>query len=247
VSGQDCALMDGFYLGDGTECDPNPCIDPFGACCDPDHTCHIRTPDDCTSIGGDYQGDYVSCEEETCGEPVGACCLADGLCLLLTEGQCNEYSGAWLGAGVPCDPNPCPAAPRRRVPAEAQAYYLILDTRVDDTGGPWMLDYSIRRPSDVAESEIERCAADLIGNAPNPFVGSTRIFYRLAHPGSIRLEIFDVGGKVVRCLVNGVAPDGGTAEWDGRDDQGNRVPAGVYFARLNAEGFTTSRPVIRLE
>jgi flagellar hook assembly protein FlgD len=36
-------------------------------------------------------------------------------------------------------------------------------------------------------------------------------------------------------------------EWDGRDEAGRRVAAGVYLCRLRAEGTAESRPVIVLQ
>jgi flagellar hook assembly protein FlgD len=50
-----------------------------------------------------------------------------------------------------------------------------------------------------------------------------------ADAASIRL--YDVTGRRVRTL--GLAPGGsGTVQWNGRDESGLVVPAGLYFARL---------------
>jgi hypothetical protein len=50
-----------------------------------------------------------------------------------------------------------------------------------------------------------------------------------ADAASIRL--FDVTGRLVRTLWLARAASG-TAQWDGRDENGRLVPAGLYFARL---------------
>ncbi len=50
-----------------------------------------------------------------------------------------------------------------------------------------------------------------------------------------RLEILDLGGRSLRRVELGGEP-GGSWIWDGRDDEGRSVPAGLYFARLTSGG-----------
>lgn len=69
---------------------------------------------------------------------------------------------------------------------------------------------------------------------PNPFVHHTVI--RLAgnrHPSPARLEIRSVTGRSIRCL--NLAPQQTTVIWNGCDDQGLPVPAGIYIIRLTGE------------
>jgi hypothetical protein len=49
-------------------------------------------------------------------------------------------------------------------------------------------------------------------------------------PGQ-RITLFDLSGRRVRSIQLGLERDGAT-QWDGRDDVGQLVPAGLYFARL---------------
>ncbi len=77
---------------------------------------------------------------------------------------------------------------------------------------------------------------------PNPFNPSTTIEFTLANPGHARLEIFDVGGRHVRTLVDGVTPAGTHAlRWDGRDRSGVPLPSGVYLFQLQAGSVTETR------
>ena len=80
-------------------------------------------------------------------------------------------------------------------------------------------------------------------NFPNPFNTSTQIAYRLASPGSVRLEIYNVLGQPVRTLVNQFQPAGFyQAPWDARDQRGSEVAAGVYLTRLrHPDGAQTRR------
>ena len=80
-------------------------------------------------------------------------------------------------------------------------------------------------------------------NFPNPFNASTQIAYRLASPGLVRLEIYNVLGQPVRTLVNQSQPAGFyQVRWDARDQRGSEVAAGVYLTRLrHPDGAQTRR------
>lgn len=82
--------------------------------------------------------------------------------------------------------------------------------------------------------------------APNPFNPSTTLRFSLARAGTVRLEVCDVSGRVVRRLVDGHREGGpqGVA-WDGRDERGRPVASGVYFSRLTTrDGSLTGRLVL---
>ncbi|MGD9402787.1 MAG: choice-of-anchor D domain-containing protein [bacterium] len=74
-----------------------------------------------------------------------------------------------------------------------------------------------------------------LANNPNPFRDATTLRYYLAGGARVSLEIFDVGGRRVRTLVDGRRAAGEHfASWDGCDQEGREAAAGVYFARLRA-------------
>lgn len=50
-----------------------------------------------------------------------------------------------------------------------------------------------------------------------------------------QLDLLDLGGRLVRRVALGPEP-GGNWQWNGRDDEGRSVPAGLYFARLTSGG-----------
>ncbi|MFN0152450.1 MAG: FlgD immunoglobulin-like domain containing protein [bacterium] len=83
--------------------------------------------------------------------------------------------------------------------------------------------------------------------APNPFRDVTSIAFDLSRvTGAVRLEVFDVAGRRVRLLLDGV-PSGERAEaqWDGANDFGEPMPAGSYFFRLDASGRIDSKKVVK--
>jgi len=85
----------------------------------------------------------------------------------------------------------------------------------------------------------------LAPNTPNPFTASTRFDFHLAEPGPVRLDVYDVAGRLVARLVAGSLPAGehGIA-WNGRDDQGAFVPSGVYFCKLESGGAAVTRKLL---
>jgi cytochrome c peroxidase len=89
-------------------------------------------------------------------------------------------------------------------------------------------------------------AARLYAGFPNPFTASTIVRYDLAQASSVDLAVYDVAGRLQRRLdARAIAVPGSYAvSWDGRDDGGRGVPAGVYFYRLvTAHGVQTARVV----
>jgi len=90
-------------------------------------------------------------------------------------------------------------------------------------------------------------AAMLSPAAPNPVGSGTVIRYTTSAPGAVRLSVFDLSGRHVRQLVNGMAGAGQHAiEWNRLDDAGRRVPPGVYLYRLSAGGLTEAKRVVVL-
>jgi flagellar hook assembly protein FlgD len=67
--------------------------------------------------------------------------------------------------------------------------------------------------------------------------GKAQILYTLAEATQVRIMVYDVTGRLTRCLVEQAQPAGRhSVQWDGRDDDGRSVSAGVYFAHLNLNG-----------
>ena len=107
----------------------------------------------------------------------------------------------------------------------------------------------------------------LYQNFPNPFPNGTStttcLWFDLRVEAAVTLGIYDLRGRLVRTiapspLVSRVLPAGrygrqsaGTNAgcdpafaWDGRGSDGNRVPPGVYLARLHADGRWQSRKIV---
>lgn len=81
---------------------------------------------------------------------------------------------------------------------------------------------------------------------PNPAGGATAVEFLLRRPGFVRLDIFDAAGRRVRALVakEHATAGRGRVTWDGTDDRGWPLPAGVYLCRLQSVEQTSARRII---
>lgn len=85
-------------------------------------------------------------------------------------------------------------------------------------------------------------ATQLLGARPNPFAIHTSVAFRLSDESQVALRIHDVGGRLVRTLVNErLAAGEHWLTWDGRDDAGQSVSTGLYFCRLRTGTVNQSR------
>jgi len=83
----------------------------------------------------------------------------------------------------------------------------------------------------------------LLQNRPNPFNPQTTIAFELPNEQAVSLRVFDLSGRLVRVLVDGEVYGQGHSEatWNGRDDSGRQVAAGMYFYRLGAGDYTETK------
>ncbi len=108
-------------------------------------------------------------------------------------------------------------------------------------GEPW-------NPTSVDEGQ-SASAARLVGNYPNPFNPKTEIRFTLNADMNVNLAVFDLSGRKVRDLITGTnfGPGEHGVTWDGRDDAGEDLASGVYFASLKADGLLLNRKMVLLK
>ncbi|MBY0435326.1 MAG: T9SS type A sorting domain-containing protein, partial [Cyclobacteriaceae bacterium] len=84
---------------------------------------------------------------------------------------------------------------------------------------------------------------------PNPFVGSVNLPFIMGEAGAVQISIFDLLGKKIKDVANNPYNPGlHTVQWDGTDQTGARVAAGVYFYRMMTNGLSpaaTGRLIVR--
>jgi hypothetical protein len=71
---------------------------------------------------------------------------------------------------------------------------------------------------------------------PNPFSGVTEVRFTLPTAGEVELCVYDIAGRQIRKLADGVRSAGPHAiRWDGRDQGGRSMSRGVFFIRLRVD------------
>jgi hypothetical protein len=105
----------------------------------------------------------------------------------------------------------------------------------------------------------KRVASPFIGSFPNPFHKSTVIEYRVDTieeyqeslpeefkcSQTVTLRIYDLMGREIRTLVNGVQSTGNyTIDWDGKNFRSEEAPSGVYFYRLKVGEISSTKKLI---
>lgn len=100
-------------------------------------------------------------------------------------------------------------------------------------------------PAHIAESD-RASMLPRIEIHPNPTTRHATVDLFLRTPCRIRASIHGVGGQRIRDLHDGILSEGAHALlWDGRDDAGHEVGAGVYLAKVaTAEGRKAARIVV---
>lgn len=105
----------------------------------------------------------------------------------------------------------------------------------------------------IKEEEIQVSVDDelpsgfaLKGNYPNPFNPETTIEFSLHESGFAGLTIYNLAGQKVRELVSGTLSEGvHSVVWNGLNDNGLPVSAGLYMSRLTmGDAVTTGRMVL---
>ena len=152
---------------------------------------------------------------------------------------CGEYLAAAAGTGFPVSLPIPPQAPGAEV--------LVTVTKQDH------LRYRQSVPV-VASTGIPAGVGgglpseySLTPSRPNPFRGRTDFEFGLPQPGHVRLNVYDVAGRLVKRVVDEPRPAGThTASWNGENGSGEVVGAGVYFLRLEVDEFAAARTTVFL-
>jgi len=89
---------------------------------------------------------------------------------------------------------------------------------------------------------------NLVQNYPNPFNPTTKIDYGLPEASNVRLIIYDILGREVTTLVNGMQEPGyKSITWHGTNAFGKNVGAGMYFYQIKAGEFMKVKKMVLLK
>jgi hypothetical protein len=85
-------------------------------------------------------------------------------------------------------------------------------------------------------------------NFPNPLYHSTTIKFSVKNSDFVKVDIFDVSGKLIKNLVDKKMTQGEySVIWKGDDNKGNSVSAGTYFYQIRTGDLSQSKTMILLK
>jgi hypothetical protein len=109
---------------------------------------------------------------------------------------------------------------------------------------PAQLKIRVQSASAVSDKDALPEKPSIGQNYPNPFNSSTIITLYLPKDDQVRLEIFDIGGRLVKILSNNLLHAGlNRFIWDGTNENGRGVSSGLYFCRFESGGYTGVRQI----
>jgi len=89
---------------------------------------------------------------------------------------------------------------------------------------------------------------ELKGNYPNPFNPETTIAYSVKETLPVTIEIYNLKGQKVTTLVNEtLVPGNYSIVWKGLDDNNHPVASGVYFFKMNAGKYSSTKKMIMMK
>ncbi|MFC1573298.1 FlgD immunoglobulin-like domain containing protein, partial [Candidatus Eisenbacteria bacterium] len=131
---------------------------------------------------------------------------------------------------------------------------LISQDDCDHLGGAWYPHiYCNPNPCLLTAAEDDARLSDgmyISSSTPNPFEHSSNIYYEIpsgTDESAVSLRVYDPSGRLIRTLVTAKKISGRhAASWNGLNDAGELVPAGVYFYQLHWHGRCATTRVLLL-
>jgi hypothetical protein len=109
-------------------------------------------------------------------------------------------------------------------------------------------DYTNLNIDPTGTGDMPSAVTALYPNTPNPFNPTTSIRYSLSQRQWVSVRVYDVGGRLVRTLVDEARPAGvQTVQWHGVDAYGQPAASGVYFIEMRTNGFRDVQKAVLLK
>ena len=128
------------------------------------------------------------------------------------------------------------------------------DGTINDQGAFYFDQFAIMS-SPVSENKIERTFSEddysitrIFQNYPNPFNPETSINYSLDKGSEVKIEVFNSKGERVKTLVNKFQNEGShDVLWNGKDEEQKAVSSGIYFYKIKAGNYNSTKKMILMK
>jgi len=129
-----------------------------------------------------------------------------------------------------------------------QDIYVAIQCLSDDAFIFFVDDVSITGSVSIDDPVVPVYTTELKGNYPNPFNPTTTIRYSVRDNSPVTIDVFNVKGQRVSRLVNETKEAGEhTAVWNGKDDNGRAVSSGIYYFKMNAGKYSSTKKMIMMK
>ena len=89
---------------------------------------------------------------------------------------------------------------------------------------------------------------NLLKVSPYLFVNSVEISFKVENREGVRVDIYDLSGKLIKPLVNEILnPSIYSVSWDGTNISGIRMPAGIYLCNFETPSIRTSKKLMKID
>ena len=111
--------------------------------------------------------------------------------------------------------------------------YRVLMETTHPGSSPVLEDITFRADQSGIDTDVVDLSEPRLSAEPNPFNPYVSISFGLETAGMVRLSAFDVRGRMVRRIADAYLQAGEhRLGWDGTDDSGRPLAAGIYWLRL---------------
>ena len=117
----------------------------------------------------------------------------------------------------------------------------------NESGWSRVCTFPMGNESQIADPGVGLARWGLEQNYPNPFNPVTRIAFRLPKAGEVTLCIYNIRGQLVKRLCHEEFSAGvHQLEWDGTDENDKDAASGIYFYRIQAADFVSTKKMLLL-
>jgi Peptidase C10 family/FlgD Ig-like domain/Spi protease inhibitor len=103
-------------------------------------------------------------------------------------------------------------------------------------------------PTSSDNNTVNTLSNSLGNNYPNPFNPTTNISYNITSDSKVDLNVYNMKGQLVKTLVSSNQTAGvHTVTWNGKDNTGRQVGSGLYFYKMNAGKYSSTKKMIMLK
>jgi hypothetical protein len=129
------------------------------------------------------------------------------------------------------------------------AYDWLFDDPSTSFNGPYC--WTVQMVNDVSEITDRNMLPTeyaLGQNYPNPFNMQTKFEFALPKHSSVKVDVFNILGQKIKTVVDGEFEAGYyQADWDGTNQEGLVVASGMYFYKITADNFSSTKKLMLLK